>query len=107
MQLGELQGRLQDFRSRGVALVAVSVDSPERSNALARKLGLTFPLLSDPSREAILAYGVEDVENGIAWPSIFLVGSKGTVLWRSLAETYSKRPAAAVVLDAVDRLAKP
>jgi peroxiredoxin len=78
------------------------VDPPERSKALADKLGITFPLLCDTSREAIRAYGVEDEENGIAWPAIFIVGRDGSVRWRSLAETFRVRPTSAVVLEALD-----
>jgi peroxiredoxin len=82
------------------------VDPPDRSRALAEKLDLKFPLLSDPKREAIRAYGVEDQENGIAWPAIFVVGRDGKVSWRSLAETYKVRPASEVVLEALDAAAR-
>jgi len=45
---------------------------------------------------------VEDEESGIAWPAIFIVGRNGMVRWRSLAEVYQVRPAAEVVLEALD-----
>jgi peroxiredoxin len=80
------------------------VDAPDRSKALAQKLGVTFPLASDPKRDVIRAYGVEDQENGIAWPAIFIVGRDGTVRWRSLAETFKERPTSDVVLQALDRV---
>jgi peroxiredoxin len=89
------------IRARGAALVAISVDSPVESRALAERLGLSFPLLSDPDLKAIRAYGVEDAENGIAWPAIFIVGADGRIRWRSLAETYTVRPASAVLLEAL------
>ena len=82
------------------------MDPLERSKALAEKLGVKFPLLSDPKREAIRAYGVEDQENGIAWPAIFIVGRDGKVRWRSLAETYKVRPTSEVVLEALDAAAR-
>jgi glutaredoxin-dependent peroxiredoxin len=82
-------------------LSAISVDTPEKSNQLAVKLGITFPLLSDVNRSAIRAYGVEDAENGIAWPAIFIVAPDGTIRWRSLAETYKERPTSEVILDAL------
>jgi peroxiredoxin len=82
------------------------VDPADRSRALAEKLGVTFPLLSDPERQAIRAYGVEDQENGIAWPAIFIVGRDGKVRWRSLAETYKVRPTSEVVLEALDAAAR-
>jgi len=82
--------------------VAISVDPPDRSKALAEKLGVNYPLLSDPKRDVVRGYGVEDQENGIAWPAIFIVGRDGNVRWRSLAETYKERPTSAVVLRALD-----
>jgi peroxiredoxin len=82
--------------------VAISVDPPERSLALAERLGVTFPLLSDEDLSAIRAYGVEDAENGVAWPAIFIVARDGRIAWRSLAETYRERPASKVVLEALD-----
>lgn len=83
--------------------MAISVDPPDRSKALALKLGLALPLLSDPDLDVIRKYGVEDPENGIAWPAIFIVGADGVVEWRSLVETYRERPTSRVVLDALDR----
>jgi len=82
------------------------VDPPDRSKALAEKLGVKFPLLSDRKREVICAYGVEDQENGIAWPAIFIVGRDGKVRWRSLAETFKVRPTSEVVLEALDAAAR-
>ena len=78
------------------------MDPPGRSKALAEKLGITFPLLSDVNRAVIRAYGVEDEENAIAWPAIFIVGQNGNVRWRSLAETFKVRPTSEVVLGALD-----
>ena len=80
------------------------MDSPDRSKALAEKLGIKYPLLSDPKRDVIRSYGVEDQENGIAWPAIFIVGRDGTVRWRSLAETFKERPTSEVVLQALDQV---
>lgn len=61
---------------------------------------MTFAVLSDPAREAIRAYGVDDTENGIAWPAVFVI-KNGAVSWRSLAEAVKLRPTASVVLAAV------
>lgn len=78
------------------------MDSPEPSRARAEKLGLAFALHSDPKLEVVRAYGVEDQENGIAWPAIFIMGQDGKVRWRSLAETYRVRPTSEAVLEALD-----
>ena len=58
-----------------MGLAAVSVDTPERSAALAEQLGLPFSLLCDPAREAVRAFGVlnEKEKGGIAYPSTFVL----------------------------------
>ena len=104
MQLGELQKNLDKFRSRDVTLVALSVDSPSDSAELAAELGLTFPLLSDRRLSAVRAYGVEDAQNGIAWPAIFVIGRDGRIAWRSLSQTYKVRAASEEILRALDAL---
>ena len=83
-------------------MISVWVEPAEKSKALSAKLGLTFPLGCDTSLDVIRAYGVEDAENGIAWPAIFIIAPDGTVRWRSLTENYTVRPAAQVVLEALD-----
>jgi len=104
VQLGELQRNLDKFRSRDASVVAVSVDSPTDSAALAAERGLSFPLLSDRRLSTIRAYGVEDAENGIAWPAIFVVGRDGRIAWRSLSQTYKVRAAPEEILRALDAL---
>lgn len=58
---------------------------------LADKLGITFPILSDPGASTIRAYGVYDSENEIAWPAVFVVGKGGTIEKRWLADDYKVR----------------
>jgi peroxiredoxin len=76
--------------------VAISADTPEESRELCRKAGLTFPILSDRSAEAIRHYdllvaaGGEDGRD-IAGTAEFLLDSSGTVRWRRLSETNAER----------------
>jgi len=107
VQLGELQKSLDKFHRRGASVVAVSVDSPSDSAALAAERGFTFPLLSDRRLSTMRAYGVEDADNGIAWPAIFIVGRDGRIAWRSLSETYKARAAPEEILRALDALPPP
>jgi len=83
--------------------VAISVDPPATSAELAKKLGVTFPLLSDESLATIRAFGVEDMENGISWPAIFVVDKNGKILWRSLAQTYKIRAMPKQILEALPK----
>lgn len=63
------------FISAGAGLVALSVDPPDRSAALARQLSLPFPILSDTRREVISALGILNPKErgGIAIPSVFVI----------------------------------
>lgn len=101
----ELQRRLPEIESRGASLVAVTAAPVGALRTYAQELGLTFPLLADPEREVIRAWGVEDPANRTAWPAIFLVSTQGTIVWRSLATTYKieGRPSPDVILEELDR----
>ena len=83
--------------------MAVSVDEPKDSAELATKLGLTYPLLSDPNQIAIRAFGVADESTGVAWPTVFVVGRDGKVAARLFTESYKKRTTTSDVLAALDR----
>lgn len=94
---------MEAFRSHGAELVAISVDPPATSAELAKKLGVTFPLLSDESRATIRAFGVEDVENGISWPAIFVIDKQGRIVWRSLTQTYKVRAMPGQILETLQK----
>jgi peroxiredoxin len=102
-QLQGLQERIGDFRAKKATLFAISVDSVERNRALADELGLDFPILADPDRAVIRAYGVDDPENRIAWPAIFVIGRDGTIVDRDLAVDYRVRPQVAAIIEAIPR----
>jgi peroxiredoxin len=98
-QLTELEGHRSRFTAKQATVVALSVDPPDRSHALSAQLGLGFPILSDPDRRAIKAWGVDDEDNALAWPSVFIVGKDGTIVQRWLATSIEVRPTADDVLS--------
>lgn len=93
-----MQSKQADFSAKGLGLVAISVDELAANRALTDKLGLGFPILSDPKAEATRAFGVFDADNEVAWPAIFIIDKDGTVVKRWLADTYSQRVATDDVL---------
>ena len=71
--------------------VAISVDAPAVSHNLAREAGYTFPVLSDPTAEAIRRYDLLHKGGGpggsdISRPAEFLVDSNGVVRWTNFTE---------------------
>jgi len=76
------------------------VDPPTDSQALRRRLGLTFPLLADPDRKVIRAWGVADPAQPISLPVSFVVALGGMVTFVYRGETVKQRPAASLLLEA-------
>ena len=65
----------KQLQKRGVAVVGVSPDSPESHQKFAKKYRLPFPLLSDPDKKVMAAYG--------AWGEKVMYGKKTTGVIRS------------------------
>ncbi|MCU0452309.1 MAG: thioredoxin-dependent thiol peroxidase [Bacteroidetes bacterium] len=74
-----------NLKKRGVVIVGVSADSVGSHAKFAAKHGLTFPLLSDPDKKAIKAYGVWKKKSmyGRSYLGIerttFVIDPKGTI----------------------------
>ena len=73
--------RLDDLDAEVLGISPQSLDSHERFRA---KYGLTVPLLADPDRTTIRAYGVLG-PGGLVRRSIFIVDPKGVVRYRHVA----------------------
>ncbi len=87
---------MAEIEQADVEVVAISVDSPEQSQDLQKKAGLTFAFLSDPNAEAIRHYDLLHAKAGpdghdIARPGEFLVDSNGIVRWVNLTEDFRVR----------------
>ena len=101
--------RLPEFRSRGVEVVGISVDSCEDSTKLCQSQGYTFPFLSDPKADVIRRYGVLHARAGmngqdIARPAEFLVDATGTIRWANLTGDIRVRARPENALKAIDTL---
>ena len=101
------QQRLSDFDSRGIRILAVSVDGEEISRQHRRKMGFSFPLLSDVKAEAIRRYdllhpGAGPKGTDIARPAEFLIDSSGIIQWVNLTESVIVRARPAQVLETFD-----
>ncbi|RIK15756.1 MAG: thioredoxin-dependent thiol peroxidase [Acidobacteria bacterium] len=56
-QACDFRDNLAVLQRAGYAVVGISPDSPEKLARFAEKEGLTFPLVSDESKEVLTAYG--------------------------------------------------
>jgi peroxiredoxin len=87
--LAEYQRNAGAIRNAGASIVALSVDSAERSEAVRRELGLSFPILCDTSRTVVRAWDLYNPREmgGIAIPAVFVIGPDLRVRYRSIDRT--------------------
>ncbi len=90
--MADYSEHLEDFRAAGAELVAISVDDAARAEPCRQELGLKFPLLCDPRREAVKAYGLLNTrENGgIAFPASFVIDRERVVRFRALEDVATR-----------------
>jgi peroxiredoxin len=89
--------------------VAISVDEPQVSEDLRKKVGYTFTFLSDPNAEVIRRYNLLHTGGGpeshdISRPAEFLVDSSGTVRWTNFTEDVRVRARADEMLAEARKL---
>ena len=103
------QQRISDFESRGIRIVAISVDPVDTNQRHCRKMGFTYPFLSDAKAEVIQRYDLLHHGGGpkgadIARPAEFLIDSTGIIRWVNLTESIGVRARPEEVLQAFDEL---
>jgi peroxiredoxin len=106
--LRSFQETLPDLESRGIHIVAISVDPPDINRRQRQKLGYTYTFLSDPKAEVIRRYDLLHRAAGpkgtdIARPAEFLIDSTGTIRWVNLTENIAVRARPEQVLEAFEQ----
>ena len=98
--MAEIEKHHDTYTSLDTRVFALSTDSPRQSENLVRKLGLSFTLLCDESKEVIDLFDLRNPleHDGIAYPATFIISPDGKNRYRSLDGT-AKR------VDLADELA--
>jgi peroxiredoxin len=80
-ELCEIRDNLATFENSNAVVLAVSVDSKFSLRAYAAQEGYTFDLLADfwPHGAVASAYGVFDVESGMAKRATFIIDAGGRI----------------------------
>ena len=99
---------LEEFKKRGVRVVALSVDTPAVNREHTAMQGYSYTFLSDEKAEVIRRYDLLHEKGGpagdIARPAEFLIDSTGTVRWVNLTEDYRVRARPEDILKVIDGL---
>jgi len=76
-----LRTNTEELHKYDVAYFTVSCDDVETNKKFAESLGLDYPILSDPTREAAKAYGVVSGDRKNAARTTFYIGKDGRILF--------------------------
>jgi len=99
------------IRAAGARLVAISVDAPEKSQAVRDELRLPFTILCDTQRTVVREWGVYNAreKGGIAKPAVFIIDPGRIVRCVSVDEVASRVPASEIVraLGAGNQISAP
>jgi hypothetical protein len=99
-----------NLHALGVEVVAVSVDPPERNEALRRRWHLPFPVVSDPDGDELLkpldAWNPHE-RGGIGWPLVVLFAPDGSEALRVRSRDFADHPTDDDVFAAARRLDVP
>jgi peroxiredoxin len=100
--LADYRDHYAALHAAGAHVVAISVDTPERSERLRRDLDLAFPILSDTDRHVVKEWNVFNPREhgGIAKPSVFIVDANRKILFESI-DSVARRVTPANVLAAL------
>jgi peroxiredoxin len=105
-QLDLYQQELDEFRSRGVELAAISVDSLYSHGAWAAVRGLTFPLLADfhPKGEVARQYSVWREPDGFSERALYVIDPEGTIAFSHVSPYVHHVPDIYELLEVLDGL---
>jgi hypothetical protein len=103
--LASVAARIPDFRppdlqAKGLGMVMITYDSPAILADVARRRGITFPLLSDADSRIIREFG-------IPFPGTFVVDRRAIVKARFFEEAYQERTTVASIMQALGSGARP
>lgn len=94
----ELQEKKAEFERNGLKVASVSYDSVEILKTFADRVGITYPMLSDPDSKIIHDFGIlnesiprETPMYGVPYPGSYVVDNRGIVQSKYFTLDYRER----------------
>ena len=101
-----MQSRIEEIHAADARVLAICVDTVEENARVVATQKLEFPILSDPDKKAIGAYGLLHNDavtaagsDDIARPAVFILDRNGVVRWRHLTDNWRVRVRPETVLE--------
>lgn len=97
--MADYRDHYDEIRAAGANVAAVSVDSPEKSEAVRSELRLPFPILSDGERLVVQEWDIYNAKEkgGIARPAVFIIDRGRVVRYCSIDMTSARVPVSDIV----------
>ncbi|WP_205829538.1 redoxin domain-containing protein [Microbacterium sp. MEC084] len=107
VQLELYEQEYDEFASRGIQLLGISVDSIYSHGAWAAVRGIRYPLLSDfqPRGETARAYNVWRDADGHSERAVYLIDADGVIRWAHVSERLKELPDFDELVAALDLVA--
>ena len=107
VQLELYEREYDEFASRGIRLLGISVDSIYSHGAWAAVRGIHYPLLSDfqPRGETARAYNVWRHADGHSERAVYLIDADGVIRWVHVSERLKELPDFDELVAALDLVA--
>jgi peroxiredoxin len=88
-----------EIRATAASVVAVSVDAPDKSEALRVHLSLSFPILCDTERRVVRDWDIYNSRErcGIVKPAVFIIDPSRVVRYAAMDAVVTRVPAAEIV----------
>ena len=107
--LAKLESNWPKFVERNVRLLAISPEPVPTSRALVENLGLSFPVLSDPSGAVIDRFGTRNGPSSastvLPHPAIFILDAGGVIQFRKVDRNFKRRTTMHRIFTEIDRIA--
>lgn len=97
--MADYRDHYEEIRNAGAEMAALSVDPPEKSQALRRELRLPFPILCDAQRRVVKEWDIYNPreKGGIAKPAVFVIGSDRVVRFSKVDRVATRIPPSEII----------